>query len=31
VAGVGAVAPANKDTPAVPDETSSAVARLPAT
>ena len=31
VAGTGAVSPANKDTPAVPDETSSAIARLPTT
>ena len=30
VAGSGAVVPANKDTPAVPDETASAIARLPA-
>ena len=30
VAGSGAVSPANKDTPAGPDETSSAIARLPA-
>jgi hypothetical protein len=29
VAGTGAVSPANKDTPAAPDETASAIARLP--
>lgn len=31
VAGTGAVSPATKDTPAVPDETSSAISRLPTT
>jgi hypothetical protein len=31
VAGSGAVSPANKDTPAVPDETASAISRLPTT
>lgn len=30
VAGVGGISPATKDTPAVPDETSAAIARLPA-
>lgn len=31
VAGIGAVAPATKDTAAVPDETTAAISRLPAT